>query len=496
MSAEKAFLSQMARIRRRVAVVAAWDMLLNAGLIFLGLQLIVLLAAITGLTGVETRSTWYLVSLSISVSAAILTGFVTRKSFLHILVDIDRRLNLKERLSTAFEYHKLKKDSQFTGLLIQEAAAEIARLTGSRLLPAAFSRRHSIFILMLIAGLALYVLDDSTIRLKSARPGQESIEHAGTLLRNYTFKRLESKTGPQPAISRNLEQLADRLDEPALTRDQRISTLGNTLQEVQAERKRLTDEIKNRLNAAGIQGLSVQQIPLQNELPPDQAAQIKEFLKRAPVSRVPDSVVENIESLEQLDNIAKRLSRLVEDPRKGRKETAESDAPGDDQMQTSQITGSTENKRNDEQHSIDEGGVARLDQGSPARDSAPGSGQPQEKDGELDDGRGQREGFSPSAGRGKSEGEKEPNTDIEESAGPAIPDTMTSLPARHFLIKTLAPAGSGKARLKEEDIAATYRPAVESVLQKEDMPLNYREYIKNYFTAIGLNTKENAYGLE
>ena len=73
---------------------------------------------------------------------------------------------------------------------------------------------------------------------------------------------------------------------------------------------------------------------------------------------------------------------------------------------------------------------------------------------------------------------------------------MTSLPARHFLIKTLAPAGSGKARLKEEDIAATYRPAVESVLQKEDMPLNYREYIKNYFTAIGLNTKENAYGLE
>jgi len=490
MSAEKAFLSQMARIRRRVAVVAAWDMLLNAGLIFLGFQLIVLLAAITGLTGVETRSTWYLVSLGISVSAAILTGFVTKKGLLNILVDIDRRLNLKERLSTAFEYHKLKKDSQFTDLLIQEAAAEIARLNGNQLLPAAFSRRHSIFILMLIAGLALYVLDDSALHFKPGRSGQKSIEHAGTLLRNYTFRRIESETGPQPAFSRNLEQLANRLDDPTLTRDQQISTLGNTLQEVQAERKRLTDEIKTRLNAAGVQGLSVQQIPLQNDLPPDQAAQIKKFLKHAPSSRVPDSLLEDIESLEQLDNIAKQISRLAKGPRKGRKETAESDAPGEDKMQMSQITGSTRNKRNDEQHSIDEGGMARLDQDSPARDAAPGSGQPGENEGDLGDGEGQREGFSPSAGRGKSEVGKKASTDIEKSAGPAIPDIMTSSPARHFLIQALAPAGSGEARLKEEDIAATYRPAVESVLQKEDMPLNYREYIKNYFTAIGLNKEK------
>jgi hypothetical protein len=293
-----------------------------------------------------------------------------------------------------------------------------------------------------------------------------------------------------------LEQLADRLDDPTLTRDQRISTLGKTLQEVQAERKRLADEIKTRLNTAGIQGLSVQQIPLQNDLPPDQAAQIKEFLKRTPGGRTPDSVVEDIESLEQLDDIAKRLSRLVEDPQKGRKETAESDAPGDDQMQMSQIAGSTGNKGNEERHAIDEGGITRLDPGGQERDAAPGSGQPREKDGELDDGRGQREGYSASAGRGKSEGEKESSTDIDKSAGPAMSDKTASLPTRHYLIQALSPAGSGEARLKEEDIAATYGPAVESVLQKEDMPLNYREYIKNYFTAIGLNTKENLHGLK
>ena len=208
MSAESAFLSQMARIRRRAAVIAAGDLLLNTGLIFLGFQLIVLVAAISGLTGVGTRSSWYWVSIGISVSAAILTGLVTRKKFLQILLEIDRRLNLKELLSTAFEYHKLKKDSQFTNLLIQEAAAEIGRLNSRQLVPAAFSRRHSIFILMLISCIALYVLNDSTIRFKSARPGQETIEHAGTLLRNYTFKRLESRNGPQPAVSRNCRRRA------------------------------------------------------------------------------------------------------------------------------------------------------------------------------------------------------------------------------------------------------------------------------------------------
>jgi hypothetical protein len=496
MCAEKAFLSQIARIRRRVAVAAACDLLLNAGLVFAGLQLIALLAAISGLTEVRIHRSWYWVSMGISVSVSMLAGLVTKRNFLQILAGIDRRLNLKERLSTAFEYHKFKKDAQFTDLLIQEAAAEIARLNGRQLVPVAFSRRHTIFILMAISVIALHVLDDSAIQFKSARPGQEAIEHAGTLLRNYTFRRIENKTGPQPAIARRLEQLAERMDDPTLTREQRVSTLGNTLQEVQAERKRLTDEIEAGLNASGMPGLSVEQIPLQEDLPPDQAAKIKEFLNRTPGSRVSGSVAEDIESLEQLDNISKLLSRLVEDPQKERKETEKSDEAVADRIQTSQIDGRSTIKRQDEQRPVDEGGMTRHDPSNPDRNAAPGSGQPREKESELGDGREQREGGSPSAGRGESEGEKKSSTDIEKSAGPAIADKAASLPARHFLIQALAQAGSGKAGLKEEDIAATYGPAVESVLQKEDMPLNYREYIKNYFTAIGLNTKEDPNGLK
>jgi hypothetical protein len=51
----------------------------------------------------------------------------------------------------------------------------------------------------------------------------------------------------------------------------------------------------------------------------------------------------------------------------------------------------------------------------------------------------------------------------------------------------------GDARLKEEEIFQTYRKEVENILRKEDIPINYREYIKNYFISIGIHTEENAH---
>ena len=69
-----------------------------------------------------------------------------------------------------------------------------------------------------------------------------------------------------------------------------------------------------------------------------------------------------------------------------------------------------------------------------------------------------------------------------------MPDKLTSSPVKSYLLRIRALTDSGEARLKEKDIRRTYGRAVESILRKEDIPLNYREYIKNYFMSIGLNT--------
>jgi len=70
---------------------------------------------------------------------------------------------------------------------------------------------------------------------------------------------------------------------------------------------------------------------------------------------------------------------------------------------------------------------------------------------------------------------------------------MVSSRAKSFLIRIRALTDIGEARLKEEEIFQTYRKEVESILQKEDIPMNYREYIKNYFFSIGINTEENTH---
>jgi hypothetical protein len=44
----------------------------------------------------------------------------------------------------------------------------------------------------------------------------------------------------------------------------------------------------------------------------------------------------------------------------------------------------------------------------------------------------------------------------------------------------------GAANVPEEDVMRVYERELESILQKEDIPLNYREYIKTYFMSIGV----------
>ena len=486
------FISQISRIKRRVVVGVVYDLLLNAGLIFLILQLICSLAAMTGLTLAWVYGAWYMVSIGISFTAAGLILFKARKNFLHVLVDIDRRLSLHDRLSTAYEYFNFKKDAEFADLLLQDAAAVLRRLKGRQLLPAGFSWRHSIFIILLLADTALYMTDYHISILKSAHPEPKAIEQARALLQDYTFRRLENRTGPQTgrqaAFARKLEQLGSKLDDRSLTAEQQFAALADTLKEVQAEQKRQADALDTRLKAAGIQGLSVRQIPTPENLKPDQAAQFKELLRRAQNSRIPGAVDEDIESLEKLENIAKVLSRLRDDARKDLPEIAESAAPADDEIQTSQAADGLENDPDAALRSTPGGPNAGPARSSPDRTGEPGSGRLQAKAAGPEDNAGLREGDSSSAGSAESSGEKKSSAEIEKSAGPAMPDKLTSSPMKSYLLRIRALTDSGEARLKEKDIRRTYGRAVESILRKEDIPLNYREYIKNYFMSIGLNT--------
>ena len=103
------------------------------------------------------------------------------------------------------------------------------------------------------------------------------------------------------------------------------------------------------------------------------------------------------------------------------------------------------------------------------------------------------EGHSDTAGNAKANEENQSSHDIEKTQRLATQDKLASAPAKTYLLHIRTLTDKGEARVEEEEILRTYRREVESILQKENIPVNYREYIKNYFISIGINTEENAH---
>ena len=136
MSGEILFISQIAKIKRRVVIHAIHRIVLNAALIFLSISTFFIILIKAGISDYHINGTWYFVSSGISLSAALFIGLVTRSNLLNVLIDIDRRLKLQDRLSTAYEYLKFKKKTEFSDLLMNDAAAKLHQINRQQLMPA------------------------------------------------------------------------------------------------------------------------------------------------------------------------------------------------------------------------------------------------------------------------------------------------------------------------------------------------------------------------
>jgi hypothetical protein len=495
-SAEAAFVSQIAKIKRRVVMRAGGRILLHASVFFLGLHTIRFILLQAGFTDHLFNGVWLVFSVGISLSAAMTIGLATRTSLLNVLVDIDRRMNLKDRLSTAYEYLKFKKKSEFTELLIKDATAGLGRLTGRQLLPAGLSFLHWAAIFLLITNIALYALLGPASDFKSAHADLKIIEQAGTVLRNYTISRSASQAGPQTGrnkvYTRKLEQLGNQFHDRTKTFDQQLQALTGLLEEVQAEQTRLAAELGTQLNAAGIEAVPIQKNPGLDRLSLSQLEKLKAILDNRPNQQTPAGITEMLESLQELDGMDKLLTRMLGDIERDRSDAAESAGPAGNALHQSQtdaapdITAANQNRpENEEQFSNPN--RSGLDRGL-----RPGSGPLQKKERDFQEEMDPQREYSSSAGSAKSGAGKEASYEIDKTPGLARQDKTASAPMKNYLVHIRTLTDIGETRLEEEDIVRAYRQEVESILQKEDMPANYREYIKNYFLAIGVNTKENA----
>ena len=495
-SPDISFSSEISKLKRRNIVIALYRILLNTGLIFSGICLFVFIIQKASASNSRDSVSWVLFSIGFSLASALLIGFLKRDKFITTLIDIDRRLRLKDRISTAYEYRKSGKKTVFSDIQIKDAAAKLHQLSPRQMLPAKFSGRHLLLVFLIVANGALFLIDHLSPGSKPMRADQNKLEVSGELWRNHAISRIESKEEKkkkqQNAYSKELEYLRNRLNDRSIPRDELITRLDRFLKDVQAEQTRLASELGARLKAADIDQMPTQTIPQLENLSLSQLEKLQRILNRALDNQTPDAIKQNIEALEKLFNMEERLSQMIEEVNEGHSDPDEVAESNHDNTQPSILTDGFKKPNNDTEQSKANGELLNRNRGSEKGLGQLDPEQRQEIDRDLKDEFGRQRGSSPSAGSAPSDGKKKPKNELANSSGIGTQDKTTSLPRDKYLIQIRSLTAIGKSELKEEDIIRSYRKEIEGILQKEDMPLNYREYIKNYFISIGLKAEKNA----
>jgi hypothetical protein len=378
---------------------------------------------------------------------------------------------------------------------MQEATARLSRLNHHQIFPAKFSRLHFVLLLVLItAGASFFNFYSSSV--PTIPPvDQRKIEKARTLVREYARSRGAIRPSEEAKdnaiINSSIRKLRNTLNNPTITSNQLLTALNKQLKEIQSEQTLLTAELAARLDDARLENTTLQDFQDLENFDASQIAALKRLLSQALNNRIPDDIHQNLESLQELLNMEELLSLIIDD--------------FNEHDSGPQAFDKSEHSQSSEYRSPRD-----IRQNSRDPDDPAATGDPPGEDGELGadipvrprsdtlhadnfdmpDESGLRQGTSPRAGNAKSGDGEKPGSEIEKAPGSGIQDKVMSAKMKQYLVRIRSQTSPGESRLKEEEIVREYRQEVEGILQKEDIPLNYREYIKNYFLSIGIETSE------
>jgi hypothetical protein len=321
------------------------------------------------------------------------------------------------------------------------------------------------------------------------------IEKARTLVRDFNRSDLavsrSKKAKANDVIDNKIEQLRKTLNDPSITRDELFASLNRHLKEIQGEQSRQAAELDARLKDARIRDVPIQDFQNSKNLTAGQLQKLKKILHQALNNRIPDGIHQNMESLQELLSFEKLLSQIIDefdaggsdpealaDSRRHQAPESSSSQEIEKNADDSPHSGAGgENPANAEDGEADVPGRSRSDSSQSDGFDAPGEW-------------GLSQGPSPQAGNAKSSGREKPGSELEKAPGPEIQDKVMSAQVRHYLMRIRSWTTVGESKLKEAEIVRVYQQEIEGVLQKEDIPLNYRNYIKHYFLSIGLEPAE------
>jgi len=386
----------------------------------------------------------YLWELGLVLSAVVifaaawaLAGPIDRQQ---LLIEADRRLGFEERLSTANEYLKKTGDNPLSPLLIEDAVARARKarnIEKSPLYKAEYPGRLKYYPLLIAGILLLSVLKPGPGAADELMDFGERIESSSRLLAARAGeKNLEDtlfeemrRFGEELQKRRVSEQEAlERTAEMAELLQQRIENLERT--SLNLEQNKDTDALEQSRNE------SVATAELEKELMDLQEQSGSELMHSKPEELAQADILAEIQDLSALRELLKNFMSVT----KGKKALS---APSD-----SMAGGSLKEEREESAEQKGTAGVAGNEKVEDQRDTA--------------------KTLLKSSDQGVTRVEGE--ADWEKT--------------KKIFLRSLPPGG--ESTIPEEKKLIDFRREVEEVIRKEEVPLNYREYIKNYFLKIGI----------
>jgi len=489
LSADTLFLDQISKLKKLVIFNVLNRFVAIALVVFLGIY-----AAARGFekTGLYHPGAFYAILIGISLGFSLVYAFFKREGFSNILIDIDRRLKLKDRLSTAYEYQKRGKKrgkkSDMADLLIGDAGRALSMLHKKQIFPRKFPTVHLLLSILILANISLFFVDHFSAVSEQTDLNQEKVKKIISLVETYTSKKAEDgkqiKKKERHNRYQQLKNIAKKLDRRSMSRDKLLASLNKLLREIQGENFRLAKELGSKIGIENIQDMAIQRALRLEKLSSNEQKKLNMMLSKMFDNMTPGAISNDLAGLNELHSLSELLEQVIDE--------VESDAAGN-KTKSGKKDGNAQRK-NDSETVKDGTSGERQGKGAsnPKKDGKDATdpagfdrGQESGRDGE---GGGDTDEGPFSVGDAKSKGNEKSPYELEKVKGPALDDKTISAQKEIYSVPIRSLTAIGKAKLKGEDITRPYRQEIESILKKADIPLNYREYIKNYFISIGLET--------
>jgi hypothetical protein len=291
----------------------------------------------------------------------------------------------------------------------------------------------------------------------------------------------------------HFDMLADMLDNPPVQPKHLDAMLHKALKEIQSEKIARAGDLIEELGLNDIEDVSVEQIRQSGRLSAFQLRKLNELVNRMFDDQIPRSVSEELSDLDRHRRMEAYLEQIIEELENDRFQRIAPKGTAQKRSEGTVPGRAGDQKKPDKADSLTTSGK------NPAADPPGQSTGADRTGGGGDDGREDPDSESlgqgpSSAGRGKSQDSSESSHEPDPLKGPGIQDKTATARRSELSVLIRSLTDEGVAKTQTHPVIRAYRRSVESILQKEDIPLNYRKYIKNYFLSIGLRKEPSISG--